>query len=91
MKTVLNIKADRDTKEKAQKLAAELGLPLGTIINAYLKDFVRNRSVNFSAIPRMSKGLELLLGKIEKDVEARKNFSPAFKIAGEVSAYLDTL
>ncbi len=91
MKTVLNVKADKDTKEKAQKLAAELGLPLGTIINAYLKEFVRNRSVNFSAIPCMSKGLERLLGQIEKDIETGKNLSPALKTTEEVSAYLDAL
>ena len=91
MKTIINIKADRDVKEHAQKVAKELGLPLSTIINAYLKDFIRNRSVNLSLAPRMSRQLEVILGGVEKDIVAKKNISPAFSSAAEASRYLDNL
>lgn len=48
MKTVINIKTDKETKEKAQKLAADLGLNLTTLINAYLRHFIRTKKFSFS-------------------------------------------
>ncbi len=62
MKTVINIKADKEVKETAQKIAKDLGLPLSTIINAYLKQFIRNKSVYFSSSSKISPELEKLLG-----------------------------
>lgn len=53
-KTVINVKTDKDLKNKAQKLAKNLGLPLGTVINAYLREFVRERRIVFSE-PSISK------------------------------------
>lgn len=91
MKTMINIKADKEVKENAQRVAQELGLPLSGVINAFLKEFVRNRSVSFSAIPRMTPYLEGIIGKVEKDIKQRKNISPAFSSAEEANAYLDTL
>ncbi|MFP4539873.1 MAG: type II toxin-antitoxin system RelB/DinJ family antitoxin [Candidatus Paceibacterota bacterium] len=91
MKTVINIKADKEVKENAQKVAQELGLPLSVVINAFLKDFIRNRGVAFSAIPRMTSTLENLLGKVEEDIAENKNMSKAFSSAEEANEYLDNL
>ena len=49
MKTILNIKTEKDLKESAQKIAKELGIPLGTAINAFLKQFVRDREIILSS------------------------------------------
>jgi addiction module RelB/DinJ family antitoxin len=89
MKTVINIKADKDVKERAKSIAAELGIPLSTVINAYLKEFVRNREINFSAVPRMSRGLERLIGRAEKDFKAKKNVSGPFDSVRDVMGYLN--
>ena len=91
MKTIINIKTDRDVKELAQKIAKELGLPLSTIVNAYLKDFIRNKSVNLAIAPRMSRQLESLIGRVEKDVATGKNISGPFSSADELIAHLDNL
>jgi len=91
MKTMINIKADKEVKEEAQKTAKELGVPLSTVINAFLKEFVRNKSVSFSAVPRMTPYLERVLDEVEKDIKGGKNMSPAFSSAKEANAYLDTL
>lgn len=48
MKTQMGVKVDSDIKEKAQKVASDLGIPLGSIINGYLRDFVRTKKVSFS-------------------------------------------
>ena len=79
MKTVINIKTDKNVKKDAQKIASDLGLSLSAVINAYLKQFVRNREIHFSISPKMSSGLENLLGKIEFDIQRDRNISnPAF-------------
>jgi len=91
MKILINIKADKEVKEGAQALAQELGLPLSVVVNAYLKDFVRNRGINISAVPRMSRQLETILGGVEKDLAARKNISSAFSSVKDAGRYLDSL
>ena len=91
MKTMINIKADKEVKENAQALARDLGLPLSGIINALLKEFVRNRSVSFSVIPTMTRALESVLGKVENDIKKGKNMSPVFSSAEKANEYLDTL
>ncbi len=47
-KTLITVKTDKTLKLAAQELAAEIGVPLGTLINSFLKQFVRNKEVNFS-------------------------------------------
>ena len=91
MKTLINIKADKEVKEGAQALAQELGLPLSVVVNAYLKDFIRNRGITISAMPHMSRQLEAIIGRAEKDFAAKKNISPAFSSAKDAIRYLDSL
>lgn len=89
MKTLINIKADKDTKIKAKKIAEDLGLSLSAVINAYLKQFIRNKSVYFSAAPSiMSPELKELLGTIEQDLKKNKNISPALLSAKDLKKYL---
>lgn len=88
MKTIINIKADKEVKEGAQKVAKELGLPLSTIINAYLKQFMRNREAYFSITPRMTPELEELIGVAQRDYKKKKNLSPLFSSAKEAVLYL---
>jgi addiction module RelB/DinJ family antitoxin len=75
-KTILNIKTDKKVKEEAQKVARELGLPLGTIINAYLRDLVREKRVLFSVPPAPNKRLQVLLKKIQNN-NNRKGRKPS--------------
>lgn len=48
-KTILNIKTDKILKKAAQETAEELGIPLSTAINAFLKQFVREKEIVLSA------------------------------------------
>ena len=91
MKSVINIKADKEVKESAQEVAKELGMPLSVVVNAFLKDFIRNRSIAFSAIPRMTPTLENLLGTVEKDISKSKNISKVYSSADEANEHLDNL
>ncbi|MEK7635599.1 MAG: DUF6364 family protein [Patescibacteria group bacterium] len=83
MKTVINVKTDEDVKKEAKKIAADLGLSLSAIVNAYLKQFVRNKEVYFSTVSKMSPELEKLLGRIEFDIKNNRNISkPIFSKKG---------
>ena len=90
MKTVINIKTDKEIKQNAQKVAEELGLSLSTVINAYLRQFVRNKEIHLSTAPHMSPELERYLGKVEKDIATGKNLSESFSSGEEMDRWLDT-
>lgn len=90
MKTLINIKADKKVKVEAKKAAEELGLPLSTIINACLKQFIRDRMIYFSAMPRMTPELEKLVGTARKDFKRKKNVVGPFASAEEMDRYIDS-
>lgn len=89
-KTLLNIKTEKGVKREAQKVAKELGLPLGTIINAYLRELVREKRVLFSAPPVPNKRTQQLLKKIRRDMKLKKRSTGPFSY-DEAIAYLNTL
>lgn len=91
MKTVINIKTDKEVKRNAQMVAEKLGFSLSAVINAYLKQFVRNKEVYFGLIPQMSSALEELLGKVETDIKEKRNISPSFSSKRELNDYLNSL
>lgn len=89
--TMINIKMDRKVKEQARKLAEELGFSLSSLVTASLKQFIRTREVQFSALPRMTPYLEGVIREVEKDIKAKKNLSPVFTNTGDMDAYLNSL
>lgn len=90
-KTVINIKADKEVKENAKKLAQELGVSLSDVISASLRNFIRTREFYVSAIPRMTPELERLIGRVEKDIQTKKNIIGPFSTTEEMDEYLDSL
>lgn len=89
MKSIINIKTDVETKEQAQKLSKELGVPLSTIINVYLKQFVRTREFTFSLAYSMRPELEKIISEAETDIIANKNLSGAFSDSKSAAKWLD--
>ncbi len=90
-KTTINIKADPIVKVKAQKVARELGMPLSTIINAYLNQFIRTKMVHFF-IPEgdIEPTAKRRLNRLSKEARTGKNLSPAFTSARSAIKYLNT-
>lgn len=87
-KTLLNVKTDKKVKEEAQKIAKELGVPLSTVVNAYLKEFVREKSVHLSLEPTVRPEVEKLLTQASSDYKNGKNVSRTFAVAAEALKYL---
>ncbi|MFA6552684.1 MAG: DUF6364 family protein [Candidatus Paceibacterota bacterium] len=92
MKTLINIKTDKDIKIKAQKTAKKIGLSLSSIVNAYLRHFVKTKEVHFSAEHgfRMTPALGKTLREVENDLKVGKNLSPSFSSAREMDKYLNS-
>ena len=88
--TVINVKTDKEIKGAAQKVAEELGLSLSTVINAYLRQFVRNKEIHLSTAPHMSPELEEFLGQVEEDIQKKRNLSPAFSSGEEMDRWLNS-
>lgn len=91
-KTTINIKADTDVKKKAQKVAKSLGMPLSTIINAYLHQLVRTKAVAFG-VPEgtLRPAVKRRLDRLTKEARVGKNLSPAFTSVEAMDEYLNAL
>lgn len=89
MKSVLNVKVDAETKKKAQRVAKQLGFNLSSLVNAYLKELIRDKVVSFSVEPgyRMTSQLEAELAEVEEDIKAGRNLGPILSTDEEIDAY----
>lgn len=54
MNTTLLLKTNKALKDEASRVAKGLGVPLTTVINAYLHQFVRDREIHISMEPLLS-------------------------------------
>lgn len=88
MKTVLNVKTDKEVKERAQALAKHMGIPLSTVVNAYLKEFVSSGEFHVSREPELRPLVARRLAKHVAEAMVGKNISPAFTTADEVMTWL---
>lgn len=85
---IVSLKVDPQTKKQAMQTAEGLGMPLSVVIKAFLKQFIRTKTINFSAreeepTPYFIKSLK----KSEEDVKAGRVTS--FKSVKEALEYLD--
>ena len=89
-KTILNIKTDPQTKLQIQEFAAELGVPVSVILNAQIKQMLRDRKIVLSTELEPTPYLVKIMEQVEKDLLANKNMSKAMN-AKEAIAYLKSL
>lgn len=67
MTTVISVRLDKDLKEAAQEVAKSVGLPLSTLISAYLHQVVATRQITLRAPEQMTPHLEKLIEEAEKE------------------------
>ena len=87
-KVLLNIKTDRDVKDQAKRISHELGVPLSVVVNAYLKEFVRERAVCITLEPVLRPEVEKTLKKASADYRARRNISRKFVSVSDALKHL---
>ena len=86
---IINIRTEPLVKKKAKRVAETLGLSLSSIIDAYLRQLIRTKTVTFSAASE--EPTEYLLKSLEesrRDIEAGR-VSPTFDNAKDAIAWLD--
>ena len=88
MNTTITIKTDKKLRDAAKKAALELGIPLSTVMNAQLRQFVETRRFSVSIPYRMSHRLEKTLARVERDLI---NTPEAFKMSVSKEAFLKEL
>lgn len=87
--TVVTTKIDPQTKKDAMETAQELGMPLSVVIKAFLKQFVRTKSIEFSV--RNEEPSEYLVKTIKQALKDRKEgkSSPVFNTEKEAIKWLE--
>jgi addiction module RelB/DinJ family antitoxin len=88
MKTVLNVKTDKDIKDRAQALAKHLGIPLSTVVNAQLKSFIESGEFKVTREPELRPAVIKELNRAIKEVRSGKNMSPRFTTATDAIDWL---
>ncbi len=82
------IKTEPKLKKQAQKVAKELGLSLGAVLNAYLKELIVTKTVTFSRRDEIpNKRTAATLRKAEENYK-KGNTSPVFDNAKDAIAWL---
>ena len=77
---IINVKTEPLIKEHAQETARELGMSLSSLINGFLRQLVKTKSVHFTAEEKPS---QYLLDSIK---QAKKE-----RIAGKASPIFDSI
>lgn len=86
MNTTLTIKTERNLRDAAKKTAAVLGIPLTTVINGLLRQFVREGRFTVSIDEQPTKERIAVWEAISS--EAEKNPGPAFTDSKALAKYL---
>lgn len=77
-KTILNIKTDPETKKQIQEFAAELGVPVSVIMNAQIKQMLRDRKITLSTELEPTPYLVKIMEQVEEDLKTGKNITRTF-------------
>jgi len=85
---MINVKTDKDLKEKAQQVAEEMGLSLSAVINNYLKGFVIEKTITFRSSLTPNNATAKSLDSALNDVRSGKNLVGPFSSADDFMSSL---
>lgn len=87
---IITTKIDPQTKREAKKTAESLGMPLSVVIKAFLRHFIKTKTVTFSdrGDEYPNAYLRRVIKQAEKDWEKGK-VSPAFNNPEDAIAWLN--
>lgn len=87
-KTILNIRTEPEVKRQLQEFAAELGVPVSVVMNAQIKQMLRDHKIILSTELEPTPYLQKILVEVNKDLEAGKNISPVFESVDDMFKHL---
>lgn len=74
--TTILIKTDKKVKAAAQRAAKDVGVPLATILNAYLRQFARERRIEFEASLIPNARTRKIIDEARREYAAGKSYGP---------------
>lgn len=88
--TAIYVRIDPEIKTKAQKVAKELGFNLSSLMNAWLRQLIKTKTVNFSVADE-EKPSAYLIKTIKQALKDRKvgKASPVFNTGKEAVKWLE--
>ena len=88
MKTsIINFKTEKSVKEKAQKIAEQMGLNLTDVMNVYLRDFINRKELNIRIEePTEETAKDIMIAL--KEIKEGKT-SPTFNDVDDAVKWLD--
>lgn len=87
--TVVSAKIDPQIKKEAMATADALGMPLSVVIKAFLKQFIRTKTITFSIRDEIpNEHLKSVLKQADKNIKQGKH-SPVFQTGEETVAWLE--
>lgn len=86
---VINIRTDLGLKSAAQRVAEELGFSISSLVNAYLKQLVKTKTIYFSAAEEPSDYLIKAMKEAESD-RREGGVSPSFDNARDAIKWLNS-
>lgn len=85
--TVINFKTEKSIKEKAQKIAEQMGLNLTDIMNVYLRDFINKKELNIKIEEPTEKTAKDIMAAMKEIKEGKA--SPTFNDVETAIKWLD--
>ena len=86
----MSIKVDEETKKRAQAVAEQFGMPLSTLVNAYLMELGQTGQIHFGAAEMMTPAMEEIVAHADTEIKAGDTSGP-FASAQEATDYLKSL
>ena len=87
--SVINIRPQPDVKKAAQQVAEDLGMNLSVLINGFLKNLIKTKTISLKVSEEPSQYLIDSLKEAEDDINAGKVIS--FKDGTDAIKYLDEM
>lgn len=87
--TILSLKTKKQVKELAQMRAKQLGIPLGTLVNAFLRNLGQTGEVHFTISEPITPKMAKIIEEMRAEISAGHTSGP-FNI-DEAEEFLDSL
>jgi len=87
--TTLSLKTKKHVKQLAQMRAKQLGIPLGTLVNAFLRNLGQTGEVHFTVAEPVTPKMELIIDEMRREIVQSETYGP-FSL-GEAEEFLDAI
>ena len=87
--TILSLKTKKQVKELAQLRAKQLGIPLGTLVNAFLRNLGQTGEVHFTISEPITPKMAKIIEEMRTEISNGETYGP-FNL-DEAEAFLEDI